>query len=85
MIIETFLVYYLLFTIIFSLPGLKKKERSSTVLNFLAIPAILGIVVIILSVIKVYFIYKLFLLLFGLVTLLLTYWQWGKRIKRWWR
>lgn len=84
MIIVTFIVYFLLFIFIFSYPGLKNREKSGALLKFLAIPAILGIVVTFLSAVKVYFIYKVFLLLFGLVAFLLTYWQWGEQLRRWW-
>jgi hypothetical protein len=83
MIIGTFLVYFLLFMFIFSYPSSRSKEKSSTVLKLLAIPAILGIIVTIFSVIKVFFIYKLLLLLFAFVTLILTYWQWGEQFRRW--
>ena len=85
MIIGTFIVYFLLFIIIFSKPGSRNKEKSSAGLKLLAIPAILGVIITFFSVIKVYFVYKLFLLLFGFVTFLLTYWQWGDQIRHWWR
>lgn len=85
MIIERFLVYFVLFTIVFTYPALKNKDKSGTVLKLLAIPATLGIIVTLFSIIKVYFIYKLLILLFGFVTFLLTYWQWGVRFRRWWR
>ena len=85
MIIGTFVFYFLLFIIIFSYPGARNKEKSSTVFRLLAIPAILGVIITLFTVIKVYFVYKLLLLLFGFVTLLLTYWQWGDQIRHWWR
>ena len=83
MIMGTFLFYFILFIVFFSLPGLRNK-KSKTPFKFLAIPALLGLGMAFLSVIKVYFIYKLLGLVFVLVTGLLSYWQWGQQIRRWW-
>ena len=84
MIIGTFIFYFVLFLVVFSIPGLRNKEKSNTLFKFLAIPALTGVVMAFLSVIKVYFIYKLLALVFVLVTGLLSYWQWGEQIRRWW-
>jgi|GEM_PF-680028 len=84
MIIRTFIFYFVLFIVIFSFRGLRNKERSNTLFKYLAIPALFGVVMVFLSVIKVYFVYKLFALIFIFLTGLLSYWQWGKQIQRWW-
>lgn len=85
MIFGTFIVYFLLFIVIFSYPGLKNKKKSSSLLKFFSIPAFLGLLMVFLTVIKVYFIYKFLVLLFVLITLLLSYWQWGEQLRRWWK
>lgn len=85
MIFGTFIVYFLLFIVIFSYPGLKNKEKSSSILKFFSIPAFLGIIMVFLTAMKVYFIYKLLVLLFVIVTFLLSYWQWGEQLRRWWK
>lgn len=85
MIIGTFLVYFVLFIVVFSIPGLRNEEKTNTLFKFLAIPALFGVGMVFLSVIKVYFVYKLFALVFVLVTGLLSYWQWGKQFRRWWK
>lgn len=84
MIIGMFIFYFVLFIVIFSIPGLRNEEKSNTLIKFLAIPALFGVVMVFFSVIKVYFIYKLLALIFIFVTGLLSYWQWGKQIRRWW-
>jgi len=86
MIIGTFIFYFVLFIVVFSFPGLRNKEKSNsnTLFKFLAIPALFGVGMVFLSVIKVYFVYKLLVLVFVLVTGLLSYWQWGEQIRRWW-
>jgi len=83
MIIGTFIFYFVLFLVVFS-PSLRNIEKSNTLFKFLAIPALLGMGMVFLSVIKVYFVYKLLALVFVLVTGLLSYWQWGEQIRRWW-
>ena len=85
MIVTTFIVYFVLFIVIFSYPGLKNKEKSSSMVKFFSVPALLGVCMVFLTVMKVYFIYKLLVLIFALVTLLLSYWQWGDKIRRWWK
>ncbi|HVJ48710.1 hypothetical protein [Desulfitobacterium sp.] len=83
MIIGAFLVYFLLFVFIFTSPEkLKRKDKRMKHLFF--IPAIIALVMTSLTVLKVYFIYKILILLFTGFTLLLSYWQWGAQIKRWW-
>lgn len=84
MIIGTFIFYFILFIVVFSLPGSRNLKKSNTLFKFLAIPALFGVVMVFLSVIKVYFVYKLLVLVFVLVTGLLSYWQWGEQIRRWW-
>ncbi|HBP66203.1 MAG TPA: hypothetical protein DD730_18580 [Desulfosporosinus sp.] len=84
MIIGTFIFYFVLFIVFFSLPGLRNKEKSNTLFKFLAIPALFAVGMAFLSLIKVYFVYKLLGLVFILVTGLLSYWQWGQQIRRWW-
>lgn len=84
MIIGAFIFYFVLFLVVFSIPGLRNKEKSNTIVKFLAIPALFGVVMVFLSVIKVYFVYKLLGLVFIMVTGLLSYWQWGQQIRCWW-
>lgn len=84
MIIGTFIFYFVLFIVFFSYPGSRNKEKSNTLFKYLAIPALFGVVMVFLSVIKVYFVYKLLAIVFIFVTGLLSYWQWGKQIRRWW-
>ncbi len=84
MIIGTFIFYFVLFIVVFSIPGIRNSEKSNTIVKFLAIPAIFGIGMAFLSVVKVYFVYKLLAIVFVLVTGLLSYWQWGEQIRRWW-
>lgn len=85
MIIGTFVFYFVLFAIVFSYPGFRDKENSSSRFKLLIIPALLGLGMVFLTVIKVYFIYKILALLIVLVTFVLSYWQWGEQIRRWWQ
>lgn len=85
MVIGTFIFYFLLFIFIFSYPGVRNKEKSNTMFKLFAIPALLGAVMAFLSVIRVYFIYKFLVLLFVIITFLLSYWQWGDKIRRFWK
>ncbi|KGP76080.1 hypothetical protein JT05_07000 [Desulfosporosinus sp. Tol-M] len=84
MIIATFIFYFVLFIIIFSFSGGRNVEKSNSLFKFLVIPALFGVGMAFLSVIKVYFVYKLLALAAVLVTGLLSYWQWGEQIHRWW-
>lgn len=85
MIFRTFIVYFILFTVIFSYPRLRNKRNSSSLVKFFSIPALLGIGMVFLTVMKVYFVYKFMVLVFVLVTFLLSYWQWGEQIRGWWK
>ncbi|TGE32395.1 hypothetical protein [Desulfosporosinus sp. Sb-LF] len=85
MIMETFIVYFILFIVTFSYPGFRNKEKPNTLLKLLAVPALLGVIMVLLTVIKVYFVYKFLVLLFILGTFLLSYWQLGDQIRRWWK
>ncbi|MHB8075222.1 hypothetical protein [Desulfosporosinus fructosivorans] len=84
MIIGTFIFYFVLFIVVFSIPGQRNSGKSNTSFKFLAIPALFGVGMAFLSLIKVYFVYKLLALVFVFVTGLLSYWQWGKQIRSWW-
>lgn len=84
MIIGTFLFYFVLFMVVFSLPNLRNGNKSKIRMKYFAIPALCSVGVVFFSVIKVYFVYKLLVLVFVLVTGLFSYWQWGKEIQRWW-
>jgi hypothetical protein len=84
MIIGTFIFYFILFIIVFSFSGVRNGEKSNSLFKFLLIPALFGVGMVFLSVIKVYFVYKLLALVVVLVTGLLSYWQWGEQIRRWW-
>lgn len=85
MIFGTFIFYFLLFAVIFSYPGFRNKENSSSIFKLLSIPALLGLGMVFLTVIKVYFVYKILAILAILVTFVLTYWQWGEQIRKWWK
>lgn len=85
MIIGTFIFYFILFMVVFSYPRFNKAEKSSSLVKLLTIPALLGLVMVFLTVIKVYFVYKILALLFVGVMSLLTYWQWGNQIRRFWK
>ena len=84
MMFENFIVYFLLFIVVFSYPALK-NNKSRSLFKLLSIPALLGVGMVFLTVMKVYFVYKFLVLVFVLVTSLLTYWQWGDQIRRWWK
>lgn len=84
MIIGTFIFYFILFIVCFSLPGSRGEGKSHSVVKFLAVPALFAVVMAFMSVIKVYFVYKLLGLVFVFVTGLLSYWQWGQQFRRWW-
>jgi len=84
MIIGTFIFYFIVFIVVFSLPGSRNLKKSNSLFKYLLIPALFGLGMVFLSVIKVYFVYKLLALVFVIVTGLLTYWQWGKQIRCWW-
>ncbi|MDQ7094016.1 hypothetical protein REC12_10485 [Desulfosporosinus sp. PR] len=85
MIFGTFIVYVLIFGVIISYPGLTAKDRSSSIPKLLAAPILIGAVLTLLTALKIYFFYKFILLLFIAATFLLSYWQWGSKIRRWWR
>ena len=85
MIIGTFIFYFILFVVIFSYPSFKDKKGSNTLFKLFSIPAILGVGMVFLTVLKVFFVYKILALLFVIVTILLSYWQWGEQIRRWWK
>lgn len=84
MIGQTFIVYFIIFTVLFSGPKFRKKEKSQAYKLF-TIPTLLAGLMVLLTVIKVYFFYKILVLIFVLVTVLLSYWQWGEPIRRWWK
>lgn len=85
MIIGTFIFYFVLFIVVFSYPGFRNKENSTSIFKLLIIPALLGLGMVFLTVIKVYFVYKILALLAVLVTFVLSYWHWGEQIRRWWK
>ncbi len=85
MIIGTFIFYFIRFIVVLSLPGSRNLKKSNTLFKFMAIPALFSLGMVFLSVIKVYFVYKLLALVFVLVTGLLSYWQYGNQIRRWWK
>ncbi|HEY8908972.1 MAG TPA: hypothetical protein VIM51_01650 [Desulfosporosinus sp.] len=84
MIIVSFIVYFAIFIVLLSGPELRKKDQLR-LKKLVAVPALLAIVMVLLTIIKVYFIYKLLILIFVLVTTLLSYWQWGKKLRHWWK
>jgi hypothetical protein len=84
MIFGTFIVYVLVFSLLF-LPGLKSKGFSGSMVKLLVIPVLLGALLLLLTVIKVYFLYKFLIILFISAITLLSYWQWGEKIRQWWR
>ena len=84
MILVTFLVYFIIFMLIFSGPKFGKRENLQAS-KLIVIPALLAIGMVLLTVIKVFFIYKIMILIVGLVTTWLSYWQWGEQIRQWWK
>ncbi len=82
MIIGTFIFYLFLFVFVFSSPE-KLRRRDGRFSRLFVVPALIALLMTFLTVIKVFFIYKILLLLFGGFTLLMSYWQWGDKIKRW--
>jgi len=78
-----FVFYFGIFVILF-FSGSKKGERINLKKVFL-FPALLACLIFILSVVKVYFIYKIFLLLITGFLLILTYWHYGERMRKWFR
>ncbi|AET68832.1 hypothetical protein Desor_3334 [Desulfosporosinus orientis DSM 765] len=84
MIIGTFLFYFILFAVIFTYPGFR-SSNSNAKYKLLLIPALFGLVMVFLTVIKVFIIYKILALFVMLLTLGLSYWQWGEQIRKFWR
>ena len=82
MIIGTFLFYFILFLFVFSSPE-KLKQRDKRWTKILVLPAVFASILAFLTVIKVFFIYKIILIIILGLTTLLTYWQYGARIKSW--
>ncbi|ACL20999.1 hypothetical protein DesLBE_0374 [Desulfitobacterium sp. LBE] len=82
MIIGTFLFYFILFLFVFSSPE-KLKQRDKRWTKILVLPAVFALILAFLTVIKVFFIYKIILIIVLGLTTLLTYWQYGERIKHW--
>lgn len=82
MIIGAFLFYLFLSLFVFSSPE-KLRQKDGRFSRFIVLPALIALLLTFLTVIKVFFIYKIILLLFGGFTLLLSYWQWGDKLKRW--
>lgn len=81
MIIGTFLFYFIVFLILFASPKRFNKDNRPRLWTFIAIPAILGIIITFFTALKIYFIYKFFVLLFICFIFLLTYWQWGQHFR----
>jgi hypothetical protein len=59
------------------------KGQNRNFKRILVLPAVVALILAALTLLKVYFIYKIILVLFGGFTLLLSYWQWGDKIRRW--
>ena len=85
MLVATFLFYLVLFIFLFSRPGRRNPNKGNGLIPVLVLPLLLAALMVVFTVIKVYFVYKLFMLLFLAVLSLLTYWQWGAQIRRWFR
>jgi len=84
MIIGAFLFYMVLFLFVFSSPE-KFKQKDRRFSRLFVIPALVALLLTFLTVIKVFFIYKIFILIFAGFTSLLAYWQWGNKIKHWFK
>ena len=82
-ILGAFLFYFLLFIFIFASPERIKKQNTNGLLKMLVIPAVIALFMLFLSVLKVYFIYKILVFLFLIFTFLLSYWQWGEKLRKW--
>lgn len=78
-----FIFYFCLFVVFFLLSR-KQGEKFNYKIT-LIIPAVLAFLLFLLSVVKIYFIYKIFLILVMIGLTVLTYLQWGKSIKRWFK
>lgn len=85
MIIGTFLFYFILFAVIFAYPGFRSNRDAKAKYKLLLIPALLGLGMVFLTVLKVFIIYKILALLVVLLTFVLSYWQWGEQIRRFWK
>jgi len=79
MVLKTFVLYFFMFLVIYTFG----KRDSLTLKKLFIFPGIFALIMVFLTVVKIFFLYKLFLLLIlGFITLL-TYLQWGQRIRRW--
>lgn len=78
---KIFIFYFCLFAVFFLFS--RKQGEKFNYKIILIIPAVLAFLLFLLSVVKIYFIYKLAILLAMIGLSLLTYWQWGKQIRRW--
>ncbi|MCM1565740.1 MAG: hypothetical protein FNP40_12595 [Dehalobacter sp. 4CP] len=78
-----FFFYFGVFVIIFWLS--REKGGKNNLKKLFIIPIVLAVIITLLSVVKIYFIYKIILILIFLVVALLTYWQWGSKIRNFWR
>lgn len=84
MLFEDFVVYCLLFIVVFSFPGLREREKPRSFVKLFSLPVLFGVGMVILTALKVYFVYKFLVFLMVMLVALLSYWQWGKQIRRWW-
>lgn len=80
-----FLIYFGIFVLIFWLNRSKEEGKRINYKKMFIIPAILAFFVFLLSVVKIFIIYKILLIIIALIVFILTYWQWGDRIRKFFR
>ena len=79
--IIAFVLYFIMFILIFSTPKLKNKSSRQRAFYLFGLPLALAILFAVLSVVKIYFIYKIFILLIIVGVGLLTFWQFGGKLR----
>lgn len=83
MFVWIFLFYFSLFLLIFAGSKQDFKNKKGKIIKMLVLPAILGLIIAFLFVLKFYIIYKIVVLLFLIVTSVLSYWHFGDSVRRW--
>lgn len=78
--IGTFLLYYLLFFVIITVPALNKQITKNKLFKVLLLPLVFATILAFLAVVRIYFIYKLLILVIFLILIAIAYWKLRKRI-----
>ena len=79
--IVAFVIYFIIFILVFSTPKMKDKNSRQRAFYLFGLPLALAVIFAILSVVKIYFIYKIFILLIVIGMGLLTFWQFGGKLR----